>query len=66
MVIGNKIDDNIVRYELKDKMFNSSIRLMYGDVWDNVQVTVFMHVSDRVRSSIINSTMTEIWRLVKI
>ena len=66
MGIGNKIDDNIVRHELKDKMYNSCIRLMYGRVWDKTQDTIFMYVSERVRTSIVRSTMTEIWRLVKI
>lgn len=66
MVIGNKIDDTIIRSGLKNTMFDLGISSVYAVVWDDVQVTVFMHVSDRVRSSIINSTMTEIWRLVKI
>lgn len=66
MVIGNKIEDTIIRSGLKNVMFDLGISSVYAVVWDDVQVTVFMHVSDRVRSSIINSTMTEIWRLVKI
>lgn len=66
MVIGNKIEDTIIRSGLKNVMFDLGISSVYAVVWDDVQVTVFMYVSDRVRSSIINSTMTEIWRLVKI